>query len=101
VQEEKDFVATLPRLSAKVRVENGEIIVQPTFEGEAPGQVVCFTEDDNPLAPQFVALRRRLDGSFAWPRKSQTSPVFRYLLGWRTSGTRLPVFEPWASRVLE
>jgi hypothetical protein len=101
LSEEKDFVATLPRLSATVGLENGEIIVRPTYEGEAPGQVVCFTEDDKPLAPQWVALRRRLDGSFAWPRKSQTSPVFRYLLGWRTSGTRVPVFEPWGSTVLE
>lgn len=101
MKEEKDFIATLPRLKAKVRVEKGEIIVQPIFEGKAPGKVVCATEDNNPLGAQFVALHSRPDGSFTWPRQNQTTPVFRYLLGWKTSGTRLPVFEPWASAILE
>jgi hypothetical protein len=101
MKDEKDFVATLPRVTAKVRVESGDIIVHPVFEGEAPGKVVCYTEVDSPLGPQLISLRRRSDDSFGWPRQHQTSPVFRYLLGWSTSGTRLPVFEPWATEIVE
>lgn len=99
VQEEKAFVATLPRLAAKVRLEKGNIVVQPIFFGRPPGSIVCYTEDDNPLSPQLTTLRRRRDGTFTWPAQNQSSPAFRYLLGWRTPGTRLPVFEPWAEAV--
>lgn len=97
--EEKDFIATLPRLAAKVRLEKGNIVVQPIFMGLPPGSVVCFTEDDNPLGPQFTALRRNRDGTFTWPAARNTGSTFRYLLGWHTTGTRLPVFEPWAEAV--
>lgn len=99
LKEEKAFVGTLPRLAATVRVEKGNIVVQPIFLGLPPGAVVCLTEDDNPLGPQLTALRRRPDGTFTWPAQNQSSAVFRYLLGWRTPGTRLPVYEPWAETV--
>jgi hypothetical protein len=46
-----------------------------------------------------VALDRQPNGSFTWPIRRQTKPVFRYLLGWHTSRTRLSVFEPWAEAV--
>lgn len=99
-KDEKDFIATLPRLTAKVRTDKGEIIVQPDLQGEARDKIVCCTEMDNLFGPQLVTLHRRPDGSFTWPRGSQTTPVFRYLLGWQTAGTRLPVYEPWATAVL-
>ncbi|MEP6669446.1 MAG: hypothetical protein ABJF10_09855, partial [Chthoniobacter sp.] len=99
LQQEKDFVATLPRLAATVRIERGNIVVQPIFAGLPPGRMVCYTEDEDPIAPQVAALQPRPNGSFSWPIQRHTKPVFRYLLGWRTPGTRLPVFEPWAETV--
>jgi hypothetical protein len=99
MEQEKGFVAALPRLAATVRIDRGNIVVQPIFAGLPPGKVVCYTEDDNPLAPQLTALQRRADGAFTWPVSRQAQPVFRYLLGWRTTSTRIPVFEPWAETV--
>jgi hypothetical protein len=99
MKQEAGFVSALPRLAATVRVEGENIVVQPIFTGFPPGQIVCATEDDDPLAPQLTVLHRRADGAFTWPRSRQTKATFRYLLGWYTSATRLPVFEPWAEAV--
>lgn len=99
VTQEHDFVATLPRLTATVRIADGNIVVQPIFIGLPPGKVVCLTQDDDPIAPQLTALSPHPDGSFTWPVSRQAKPAFRYLLGWRTAGTSIPVFEPWAETV--
>lgn len=99
VQQEQSFVNDLPRLAATVRIQDGNIVVQPIFAGLPPGQLVCYTYDDDPVAPQFTALRRNHDGTFTWPVARHTGSTFRYLLGWHTTGTRLPVFEPWAEAV--
>jgi hypothetical protein len=98
LEREKKFVESLPRLTATVRIDQGNIVVQPKFEGKAPGTIVCYTQASDPLAPQIEALQRHNDGTFSWPL--QRSPTgLRYLLGWRTNGTRVPVFEPWAEFV--
>jgi hypothetical protein len=97
--EEKEFVDSLPRLTATVRVVNGEVVVQPKFKGKAPGKVVCVTETDDPVVSEMVPLHRQTDGSFTWSVAETSKPVFRYMLGWRTDQTRLPVFEPWAEPV--
>lgn len=95
-EEEKDFVARLPRLSATVAIEGEEIVIRPKFEGNAPGDLVCLVEIEGPLSTETPALPRRADGSFALRRERMTKPVIRYLLGWRTPETEHPVFEPWA-----
>jgi len=95
MEEEKQFVTSLPRLTATVRIVHEDIVVQPKFDGKAPGKIVCFTESNDPLAPQFEALQRHDDGTFTWPLQRSPSGVFRYLLGWRTDQTRVVVFEPW------
>jgi hypothetical protein len=98
---EKDFVATLPRLSADATVEGDVIVVRPKFEGSAPGQIVCAVESDEPFSVGFEALSRRDDGTFALPRSRHLKSSLRYLLGWRTSATEMPVFEPWADATLK
>ncbi len=99
-EEQKDFVARCPRLTASVSIEGAEIVVRPKFEGVAPGEAICRVEIEGPLMKETPALTRRADGSFALDRKRVTRPTLRYLLGWRTPETRLPVFEPWAEAVL-
>lgn len=99
MEQEKAFVAMLPRLTAAVRIVQEEIVVQPKFDGEAPGAIVCYTETDDPFLPQLEALARQKDGTFSWPLERQSKPAFRYLLGWRTGQTRMPVFEPWAETI--
>jgi len=100
VAEEQEFLARLPRLSATVGVEAGEIVIRPMHDGTPPGEVVCLIEVAGPLITETPALSRRAEGSFATPRNRLTTPTVRYLLGWRTRETRLPVFEPWAEAAL-
>jgi hypothetical protein len=99
-EEEREFVARLPRLSASVSVEGAEIVVRPKFDGVAPGEVVCLVEMEGPLVDELSALPKRDDGSFTLERRRVTKRTLRYLLGWRTKETRLPVFEPWAEAAL-
>ena len=99
-EEERDFVARCPRLTATVSIEGAEIVVRPKFEGVAPGEAICRAEIEGPLMKENPALTRRADGSFTLDRKRATRPTLRYLLGWRTPETQLPVFEPWAEAAL-
>ena len=94
--EEKAFVEKLPRVSATVAVEGAEIIIRPTFDGEAPGELVCLVEGEDPLKIEMIDLSRRADGSFTLPRQRVLKPTFRYLLGWHTPEMRFTAFEPWA-----
>lgn len=98
--EEKDFVEQLPRLSATVAIEGADIVIRPKFEGTAPGEIVCLVEIEDPLTTETPVLPKRADGSFALPRARLPKPVVRYLLGWHTSETTQPVFEPWAQAAL-
>lgn len=98
---EKDFVATLPKISAKVKVEGADIVVHPQFFGDAPGKMVCLAEDDAPFGTGFQVLSRRPDGTFTLARAVHLKDSLRYMLGWRTRGTEQPVFEPWAEAALK
>lgn len=97
---EKDFVASLPRITAQVAVEGGEIVVRPQFDGKAPGRMVCFAEDNEPFGIGVQALHRRKDGAFTLDRAGYLKSSLRYMLGWHTPQTQLPVFEPWAEAAL-
>jgi hypothetical protein len=99
-EEERDFVARCPRLAASVAVEGAEIVVRPKFDGAAPGELVCLVEIDGPLMDELSALSQREDGSFTIERRRVTKSTLRYLLGWRTKETRLPIFEPWSEGVV-
>ena len=95
-EEEKAFVEKLPRVSATVAVEGAEIIIRPTFDGEAPGELVCLVEGEDPLKIEMIDLSRRADGSFTLARQRVLKPTMRYLLGWHTPEMRFTAFEPWA-----
>ena len=98
--EEKAFTDKLPRVSATVKTEGGEIVIRPKFDGVAPGELICLIGGEDALDMTTPELPRRADGSFALPRHRLLKPSIRYLLGWHTPETRLPVFEPWAEAAL-
>ena len=99
-EEEKAFVEKVPRVTATVSIEGGEIVIRPKFEGAGPGELICMIDAEDPLKMDMPDVPRRPDGSFALPRQRVSRPTLRYLLGWRTPETRMPVFEPWAEAVL-
>jgi hypothetical protein len=99
-EEEKAFVEKMPRVTATVAVEGDEIVIRPKFEGTAPGEMICLIDPEDPLKMEMPDVKRRADGAFALPRTRVSKPTLRYLLGWHTPETRLPVFEPWAEAAL-
>ena len=99
-EEEKAFTGKLPRISATVKTEGGEIVIRPKFDGTAPGEMICLIDGEDALDMTAPELPRRADGSFALPRHRLLKPSIRYLLGWRTPETYFPVFEPWAEAAL-
>ena len=99
-EEEKAFLEKVPRVTATVAIEGGEIVIRPKFEGTAPGELICMIDAEDPLIMETPDVPRRSDGTFALPRQRVLKPTLRYLLGWHTPETRLPVFEPWAEAAL-
>lgn len=99
-EEEKDFTARLPRLTATVAIEGDEIVIRPKFDGAAPGEMICLAEIEGPLINETRALPKRADGSFTLRRDQIAKPVIRYLPGWHMPETAQPVFEPWAQAAL-
>ena len=71
-------------------------MIRPKFEGAEPGELICLIDAEDPLKMETPDVARRADGAFALPRARVQKVTLRYLLGWRTPETRLPVFEPWA-----
>ena len=100
MEEEKEFAEKLPRVTATVAIEGDEIVIRPKFDGTAPGELICMIDAEDPLKMDTPDVPRRADGTFALPRQRVLQPTLRYLLGWRTPETRLPVFEPWAEAAL-
>lgn len=99
-EEEKAFVEKVPRITATVAVEGNEIVIRPKFEGDAPGEMICMIDAEDPLKMETPDVPRRADGTFALSRARVLKPTLRYLLGWHLQETRLPVFEPWAEAAL-
>lgn len=98
--EEQEFTASLPKLTAEVKLQGEEIVLRPAFTGDAPGQVVCLVEDDSPFSMGVQSLPRGKDGTFTLARSRHLKATLRYLLGWRTPETEMPVFEAWREAAL-
>jgi len=96
VAAERAFIESLPRLRGAARREQDRIVVQATYDGSAPGEVIC-------------RLRPRADTAswlYQYPSAEETN-VFRadqsdypnrsfwYQLGWRVHGASQTIYEPW------
>jgi len=44
IKEEAAFITKFPKLTARVEVADGEIIIRPEFKGAVPGKIVCMLE---------------------------------------------------------
>jgi hypothetical protein len=98
VTSEAERIAKFPRLVGDVVRDRDEIVIKPRFDGAAPGPMVCALHVDDPMGDDTRYLRPHADGSFHIPR-SQDLKV-RYMLGWVSGKSELPIFEPWAEAQL-
>ncbi|MEA3211540.1 MAG: hypothetical protein QOE70_4597 [Chthoniobacter sp.] len=93
---DRAFIDKLPRVKATVEVVEGAIVIHPTFEGRAPGALVCVcrpSADAEEYANDTPA--RSADGNFRVPRALYERGTFWYQLGWRVKGATLPLLDAW------
>jgi ABC-type transport system involved in multi-copper enzyme maturation permease subunit len=96
--QEESYVAGFPRLSAKVTVENEEIVIRlDDFSDQAEGlKPICLVLKPMGLNEINQPLEQSDDGSFRLNLSEHTGNELHYLLGWLSDEMRYPVFEPWA-----
>ena len=92
VKAEAEFIAQFPKLTARVEVVGGDILIRPEFKGAPPGKIVCMV--DGALNPKMIAVNE--SGAFRIPSSQHPGLKLRYLLGWRTPDLPMPVYEAWA-----
>lgn len=101
VETEAQFIASVPRLSAKVEVKDDKIWITPQYTGKAPGKLVCTLERSVVLGNKQERYKAEPDGVIRIPRDNVAGGSFRYLLGWDIEGFPWPsIFEPWAEAQL-
>ena len=94
---ESEFLKGIPRLSSKLSVESGEIVIRAeAAEGASESaKMVCAIEQQGILTVETMFIPRAQDGSFRLPRDQIAASRLRYLVGWSTPEASFPVFEPW------
>ena len=95
---EQSYVAGFPRLSAKVTVENEEIVIRlDDISGHAAGlKPICLILKPMGITEINQPLQQSADGSFRLNFSQHTGNDLYYLLGWSSNEMRYPIFEPWA-----
>jgi len=91
-KEEAGFLATLPRLTGRVEVVGGEIVIHAQYQGKAPGPLVVML----PQSMGLNILTADKNGEVRVPRSRYPGPSLRYALGWTVERMPWPVFEEWA-----
>jgi hypothetical protein len=97
MKSEAAFIAKFPRLTGRVEVVGDEIVIHPTYEGAAPGEILCQLEP----GLQMTILHRAKDGAFHLARNRNPGRTLRYALGWDSRELRLPLFEPFTNVSLD
>ena len=101
-ERESVFLKQLPRLSSKLTVEEGEIVIRveaPEGASES-AQMICAIEKQGVLTVETTFIPRANDGSFRLPRAQVSGSRLRYLVGWSIPEASFPFFEPWTEAKL-
>jgi len=102
-ERESEFLKQIPRLSSKLTVQSGEIVIRveaPEGASES-AEMICAIEKQGVLTVETKFIPRASDGSFRLPRAQVSGSRLRYLVGWSTPETSFPIFEPWTEATLE
>ena len=96
-ERERDFIDALPRQKADVKVEGDEIVVRTQSTGEIPKSLspICLYERDRALTRLPEAIPMTGPNEFRLPRSSISGNKMRLLIGWKTTESEGPIFEPW------
>jgi len=100
---ERDFLAVLPKLTAEVTVEGGDVVIRvsPPKSERSGATILCEIERDRFFTklPEPIAMNE--EGEFRVPRSTVTGNRIRILVGWRTPDSDGAIYEPWIEKTLE
>lgn len=91
------WIDKVPRLSATLTFTPTEILLRPTWTGEAPGRLLARVNPKSPETDPLAepTLRPDARGVFHIPRTHVTGPNVWYQIGWQIPDARVPIFEAW------
>jgi len=99
--EEASFLATIPRLSATIQAKGDEFLLEPHYEGKAPGKIVCCVKHDTVMSDGREWHWPEKDGTIHVPKSEVTGATVHYMLGWAVDSLPWPVFEPWVEKAAD
>jgi ABC-type transport system involved in multi-copper enzyme maturation permease subunit len=101
VTEQKEFIASLPRLRGAVQRDSNYIRIRATYEGPAPGKIVCRLRPDAETPERLYEYAvEKEPGLFRVNRAYFSERSFWYQLGWRSADASQPIYEPWVETTL-
>lgn len=94
----KDFVDSIPRLSARVRKTPATVILEPVITGTLPqgAKLICQVRTKtDATASEIEYLPLSPKGDFVIPRSKLSGERFSYQIGVMMKEVALPLFEEW------
>lgn len=102
-EQEKLFLSTLPRLSAVVSQEDGDIVIRvtPTQSEAKQAGLVCQIEKDRFLTKLPEPIPMTGEGEFRVKRSEISGNRIRFLVGWSVEDSAGLILEPWQEEILK
>lgn len=99
----REWIDTVPRISATLSVTPSEILLYPKWTGEAPGRLIARVSPTEPEVNGMAELNLRPDanGVIRVPRSQCPGPSVWYEIGWAITGARFPVYEAWKEEAVK
>jgi len=94
--EHQVFLNSLPRLRASARRQNAQVRVRVSYEGTAPGEVVCrFRREAADASEHFVYASEQDENEFSVDIAHFPEGRFWFQLGWHVPGASQTLYEDW------
>lgn len=94
---ESQVIAGIPRLTAVAEVRGGSIVLRASYDGAAPGVLMCRLLDEEGRRVFASSDAREI----LIPRRSIRGTRLRYSLGWSVPGVWGVLAERWETATLE
>lgn len=92
----KTFIDSLPRLRGAARLQEGEVRIRASHNGQAPGGIVCrLRQETEDPTDRFVYAYADEGNEFSADAAAFAVDGFWYQLGWRAPEASQTIYEDW------
>jgi hypothetical protein len=100
VADQRSFIDSAPRLRGAVQTEDGRIFLRTSYEGHAPGIVVCRFRPRSDTPARLYEYASPGEGNvFSVSASGYYDRSFWYQIGWQALGASQPIWEPWVETI--